>query len=264
MNDPSNCIGLNVSIHIISLHSYTHHSLVTSSDQSNLSNDVLKTLKKVDEMILSNNPPIDLFINQYPFHYSIQVMLRDCHVISYIMHHNECMKLYIDDSINSSIENRVQSCDLSSNHAFLALEDNQLLAIVNSQRDKCKRPYISANKSLMKHINSHNSHSQCPQLSFNSSHTSLALHDYQYLTIYDLKHETIELAAKLVPVSTEKQQSHHHQLMTNERFTLRQDVQFLMIPHLTYQSQHYIWYLYFVKHESGDQSQSNNNSSISW
>jgi hypothetical protein len=160
--------------------------------KSTRGNDNLPARLKQIEELMTKDPPVAIYWNAYPQHHSIQVALRSAMVIAFMFDScsGDLARVHTDDSTLHYVKNTCSSAIISSDKLLVCLSD-RIVAIVNSQRDKCKRPYFSPKNCVV--AGAPFSARVTTNISFNSNSEFICAAGPQHIAIFKWQHHTAPL-----------------------------------------------------------------------
>lgn len=102
-------------------------------------------LRRAEEL-LTQVRPVALQCNTYAHHVAVQVVLRNCAVISYVFDpaSSDLARVYLDQSAQAHTQALCSAAVVAPDRLVLGMDERRVVAFVNANRDKAKRPYAPA------------------------------------------------------------------------------------------------------------------------
>lgn len=153
---------------------------------SNVRPVYLQTSLKRAEDLLFQVRPVALHCNKYQHHHAVQVVLRNCSVISYVFDNRsgDVTRVYLDHTAQQHTQDVCSTAIVTTDKLVLGMDTPRIVAFVNPNRDKAKRAYVST-KGVCRTANS--SESRAAILSFNSNHQLLCATHAHRICIFQWK-----------------------------------------------------------------------------
>lgn len=149
------------------------------------------SLKRAEDMMFQVRP-VTLRVNRFERHHAVQVVLRNCAVISYVFDaNNDLHRVYIDQSAQVRTQALCTSAVVTSRKLVLGMDTPSLVAFVHTEIDKAKRPYACPKGNSQ---TASSSDRQPKDLSFNCTGDLLCAVYQRHICIFIWKQEDRGLA----------------------------------------------------------------------